>query len=165
MTDEEKLAERYVNGIPIFAEEGEGFSRTQMQQAFLAGLKAGRPEWHDLRKYKNDLPKEGEDVLIAYSNGDFGIKHLEWNKEWWGNGTYCSLIGVSDTMLVSFEYCNKIIANAELSLIPNYRDTIKIWGKEYEVGDYRQEVEIKQKPSGKKAVIEKIIVTLNDCGD
>ena len=31
MTDEEKLAERYVNGIPIFAEEGEGFSRTQMQ--------------------------------------------------------------------------------------------------------------------------------------
>lgn len=68
-------------------------------------------------------------------------------------------------MTVSFEYCNKIIANAELSLIPNYQDTIKIWGKEYEVGDFRQEVEIKQKPSGKKSVIEKIIVTLNDCGD
>ncbi len=43
MTDEEKLAEKYVNGIPMFAEEGEGFSRTQMQRAFLAGLKAGRP--------------------------------------------------------------------------------------------------------------------------
>ena len=68
-------------------------------------------------------------------------------------------------MLVSFEYCNKIIANAELSLIPQYQDSIKIWGKEYEVGDFRQEVEIKQKPSGKKTVIEKIIVTLNDCGD
>lgn len=68
-------------------------------------------------------------------------------------------------MLVSFEYCNKIIASAELSLIPQYQDTIKIWGKEYEVGDFRQEVEIKQKPSGKKAVIEKIIVTLNNCGD
>ena len=68
-------------------------------------------------------------------------------------------------MTVSFEYCNKIIANAELSLIPYHGDTIKIWGKEYEVGDYRQEVEIKQKSSGKKAVIEKIIVTLNDCGD
>lgn len=63
-------------------------------------------------------------------------------------------------MLVSFEYCNKIIANAELSLIPQYQDTIKIWGKEYEVGGFRQEVEIKQKSSGKKAVIEKIIVTL-----
>lgn len=68
-------------------------------------------------------------------------------------------------MTVSFEHCNKIIANAELSLIPQYQDTIKIWGKEYEVGDYRQEVEIKQKPSGKKSVIEKIIVMLNDCGD
>ena len=68
-------------------------------------------------------------------------------------------------MTVSFEYCNKIIANAELSIIPYSGDTIKIWGKEYEVGDYRQEVEIKQKPSGKKVVIEKIIVTLNDYGE
>jgi hypothetical protein len=68
-------------------------------------------------------------------------------------------------MTVSFEYNDKIIANADLSLIPQYQNTIKIWGKEYEVGDYRQEVEIKQKPSGKKSVIEKIIVTLNDCGD
>lgn len=68
-------------------------------------------------------------------------------------------------MTVSFEYNDKIIANAELSLIPQYQNTIKIWGKEYEVGDYRQEVEIKKKPSGKKVVIEKIIVTLDDCGD
>ena len=68
-------------------------------------------------------------------------------------------------MTVSFEYNDKIIANAELSMIPYCGDTIKIWGKEYETGDYRQEVEIKQKPSGKKSVIEKIIVTLNDCGD
>jgi hypothetical protein len=44
MTDEEKLAERYVNGIPIFAEEGEGFSRTQMQRAYLAGLKVNVKE-------------------------------------------------------------------------------------------------------------------------
>ena len=58
MTDEEKLAERYVNGIPIFAEEGEGFSRTQMQQAFLAGLKAGRPKWHKVSD--GDLPKGEE---------------------------------------------------------------------------------------------------------
>jgi hypothetical protein len=65
-------------------------------------------------------------------------------------------------MLVSFEYNDNIIANADLSLIPQYQNTIKIWGKEYEVGDYRQEVEIKQKPSGKKSVIEKIIVTLNE---
>lgn len=68
-------------------------------------------------------------------------------------------------MTVSFEYCDKIIAIAALSMIPFSGDTIKIWDKEYEVGDFRQEVEIKQKPSGKKSVIEKIIVTLNDCGD
>ena len=64
MTDEEKLAERYVNGIPIFAEEGEGFSRTQMQQAFLAGLKAGKDmnvpiKWHKVAD--GDLPK-GENI-------------------------------------------------------------------------------------------------------
>ena len=30
---------------------------------FLAGLKAGRPEWHDLRKDPNDLPEDTYDVL------------------------------------------------------------------------------------------------------
>ena len=53
-------------------------------------------------------------------------------------------------MTVSFEYCDVIIASAELSLLPRYEDIIKIWGKEYKVEDYRQEVEIKQKLSGKK---------------
>lgn len=28
----------------------------QMFQAYLAGLKAGRPKWHDLRLDPNDLP-------------------------------------------------------------------------------------------------------------
>ena len=32
-------------------------------ECFLAGLKAGRPQWHDLRKNPNDLPKELHDVL------------------------------------------------------------------------------------------------------
>ena len=50
-------------------------------------------------------------------------------------------------------------------MIPYNGDTINIWGKEYEVGDYRQEVEIGYKKTGTKKVIEKIIVTLNDCGD
>ena len=63
-------------------------------------------------------------------------------------------------MTVSFEYCDVIIASAELSLLPRHEDIIKIWGKEYEVKDYRQEVEIKQKLSGKKVVIERIIVML-----
>ena len=67
MTDEQKLAERYVNGIPIFADEGEGFSRTQMQQSFLDGLEAGRPKWH--YPSKGELPKCDEETqLIFYVN-------------------------------------------------------------------------------------------------
>ena len=34
-----------------------------IEQAFLAGLKAGRPQWHDLRKDKNDLPNGHKVVL------------------------------------------------------------------------------------------------------
>ena len=68
MTTDEKIAERYVNWIPIFAEEGEGYSRTQMQQAFLAGLKAGRPQWHKVAD--GDLPKNENDVLV-YSGEDW----------------------------------------------------------------------------------------------
>lgn len=35
------------------------------KEGFLAGLKAGRPQWHDLRKDPNDLPKNDSYVLIA----------------------------------------------------------------------------------------------------
>ncbi|MCQ2086631.1 MAG: hypothetical protein MJZ37_00945 [Bacilli bacterium] len=35
---------------------------------FLAGIEAGKPKWHDLRKDPNDLPKEGIEVLVLYSN-------------------------------------------------------------------------------------------------
>ena len=39
-------------------------------QAFLAGLKAGRPQWHDLRKDPNDLPPK------MVSNHNFSIEVL-----------------------------------------------------------------------------------------
>lgn len=39
------------------------------KQAFLAGLKAGRLQWHDLRKDKNDLPKEDCEVFAYYEKG------------------------------------------------------------------------------------------------
>ena len=65
-------------------------------------------------------------------------------------------------MFVSFEYNDKIIANADLSKIPLEDETVTIWDKEYSVYIVRHEVEIKQKPSGKKAVIEKIICELTD---
>ena len=34
-------------------------------ESYLAGLKAGRPQWHDLRKDKNDLPKEDCQVITV----------------------------------------------------------------------------------------------------
>ena len=60
-------------------------------------------------------------------------------------------------MTVSFEHCNKIIANAELSIVACYEEQVTIFGVDYEVLDYRHEVEIKIRPSGKKCVVEKII--------
>lgn len=65
-------------------------------------------------------------------------------------------------MTVSFEYNDKIIANADLSKIPLEDESVTIWGKEYSVCMVRHEVEIKQKSSGKKSVTEKIICELID---
>ena len=65
-------------------------------------------------------------------------------------------------MIVSFEYEKKIIANADLNVVPTFLDTVKIWGKEYEVEGSFHEIEIKMKPSGKKSVVEKIICRLKD---
>ena len=43
---------------------------TDIPQAFLAGLKAGRPKWHDLREDPNDLPPK------MVSNHNFSIEVL-----------------------------------------------------------------------------------------
>ena len=68
--------------------------RKDRKQAFLAGLKAGRPQWHDLRKDPNDLPKDITSLyLVRVYSWDFGLSHLykkygmyiptvcEWNGE------------------------------------------------------------------------------------
>ena len=39
---------------------------SNVKEAFLAGLKAGRPQWHDLRKNPNDLPKEVGNYIVCY---------------------------------------------------------------------------------------------------
>lgn len=67
MKDEE-MAEEYLQGI-----EGDDCviitDREERKQAFLAGLKAGRPQWHDLRKDPNDLPKDNDEKLCFYEKG------------------------------------------------------------------------------------------------
>lgn len=47
------------------------FSFSDIEQAFLAGLRAGRPQWHDLRKDPNDLPTNTGLYLIFYYNAFF----------------------------------------------------------------------------------------------
>ena len=99
MKDEE-MAEEYAED---FVKDKYGGNRhcaeVQEEKLFLKigfqdGLKAGRPRWHDLRKDKNDLPKEDCQVItvgksprrllikkVAYylrSEKNFTI----WNKEY-----------------------------------------------------------------------------------
>lgn len=61
MTDEE-MAEEWVK------QEYPTLQITKVAQryikAFLAGLKAGRPQWHDLRKDPNDLPKDDKEYVV-----------------------------------------------------------------------------------------------------
>jgi hypothetical protein len=67
MTDEEmaakKATEKYP--IPVCWNEIDLARNSCYEQGFLAGLVAGRAEWHDLRKNPDDLPK-GEGLFAVY---------------------------------------------------------------------------------------------------
>ena len=77
MKDEE-IAEEFVNEkckdcyMCTYSEYKNPYKKCQRRkdrkQAFLAGLKAGRQQWHDLRKDQNDLPKENQLVLMYREN-------------------------------------------------------------------------------------------------
>jgi hypothetical protein len=72
--------------IWYFADEGEGFSRTQMQQSFLEGLEAGRPKWHK----RLERPKEKINALcfdIEQNKFILGFYDLEAD-EWLRYGGY-----------------------------------------------------------------------------
>ena len=47
-----------------------------IEQAYLAGLKEGRPQWHDLRKDQNDLPLNTAPVLCLGSTGYIVCKYI-----------------------------------------------------------------------------------------
>lgn len=57
MIDEE-MAEEYAKPWKT------SLAYVSVKEAYLAGLKAGRPKWHDLRKNPLDLPTENCTVLI-----------------------------------------------------------------------------------------------------
>ena len=86
MKDEEKKATEYadsIEGKKHWSDENDSnavFTRQDVEQAFLTGLKAGRPQWHDLRKAPNDLPKDDNYVLV--SNGKDWTKAFYKDKKW-----------------------------------------------------------------------------------
>lgn len=49
----------------------------------LEGLKAGRPQWHDLRKDPNDLPKATKPVLVILESGEPYVSWVSSDKGWW----------------------------------------------------------------------------------
>ncbi|MBR6081227.1 MAG: hypothetical protein IKP60_13880 [Treponema sp.] len=83
MTNEEiseiKLAEAWV-GENGFCSDCNNINSVEanreMINAFLAGHKTGRPEWHDLRKNPEDLPKNKEKVLLKYHFSDDDEIHI-----------------------------------------------------------------------------------------
>ena len=70
MKDEE-MAEEYANNetncyVTLITRKEWYRLHRAYKYGFLAGLKAGRPQWHDLRKTPNDLPKEVGNYLVCY---------------------------------------------------------------------------------------------------
>lgn len=49
----------------------------ELEQAFATGLEVKGPQWHDLRKTPNDLPKDTTSLyLVRVYSWDFGLSHL-----------------------------------------------------------------------------------------
>lgn len=67
MSDEE-LAEQYAEKHKEVDWEGFNINKNDLKKGFLAGLKANRPKWHDLRENPDDLPKETICVLTLFSD-------------------------------------------------------------------------------------------------
>lgn len=67
MKDEE-MADKYADGYatPDLEDSFRAYMFEASKDGFLAGLKAGRPQWHDLRENPNDLPKEFNVIKKAF---------------------------------------------------------------------------------------------------
>lgn len=77
MKDEE-MAVEYSKSVCAWIEDREPLDEIDIQEAFLAGLKAARKEmWHDLRENPNDLP---EDCAINQDGKRVLYDHI--NKVW-----------------------------------------------------------------------------------
>jgi hypothetical protein len=93
MTDEEmaeEYAEKHSFRVP-YDGSNKFYDDTDFKASkdgFLAGLKAGRPQWHDLRKDPNDLPNEGISVLVILENGEPYISGVSTDNRWFCTDYY-----------------------------------------------------------------------------
>ena len=64
-----------------------------LKEGFLAGLKAGRPQWHDLEKEPTDLPKDNHNVwckaLDHYGEGWYDKDTNTWTLIYRGYHLHC----------------------------------------------------------------------------
>ena len=85
MKDEE-MAEQFANGL-LIAKGKDPVYRLGRYDGFLAGLKAGRPQWHDIRKDPNDLPEKmglgSKEVYVAYKDGVTDFACYRFDKKYW----------------------------------------------------------------------------------
>ena len=69
MTDEE-MAEEYAEKQNLQNVNPSGIVRYKLAEAFLAGLKAGRPKWH---KVSEQIPTEEKDYLVKLTDGTVDV--------------------------------------------------------------------------------------------
>jgi hypothetical protein len=90
MTDEE-MADKYAHSHIYYEvakrEDGTEYAKevsdVTIEQAFLAGLEAGRPKWHKVAD--GDLPKNSDDeklYLVYWGENDYGVAQFN-NSRWW----------------------------------------------------------------------------------
>ena len=119
MKDEE-MANEYADRTETKDWEGFDITREVRKQAFLAGLKAGRPQWHKLRKTPDDLPKESGRYLVYVGGGENGVYPLDFDTEANDFGYWCldvgANLGVRDTIFETITERNedKVIAWQEI---------------------------------------------------
>ena len=80
MTDEE-MAVNWIRSQGWSEENLPSDEFLEKMQAYLAGLKAGRPQWHKVAD--GDLPKHEVNVLVLFNEQCIDIAHYNWDyKEW-----------------------------------------------------------------------------------
>lgn len=94
MTDDE-MVDEYLNKHNYTNSNIGYFASAYSREAYLAGLKAGKPQWHDLRKNPDDLPPlekgaefvsvdvltaRGEIACYQHCHGENCWRDCNWNE-------------------------------------------------------------------------------------